>query len=46
MMKEKKMKAAAPDESGIGSFVHMKECMTNTPYDIMNDEDAEERNGK
>ena len=45
-MKEKKMKDAALDEIGVGSIVHMKEDMTTTPYDIMNDEDAEERNGK
>ena len=37
---------AAPDEIGVGSFVCIKEDMTTTPYDIMNDEDAEERNGK
>ena len=46
MMKEKKMNNAAPNEISVGSFVHMKEHMTTTPYGIMNDEDAEERNGK
>ena len=40
------MNDAAPDEISIGSFVHMKEDVTATSYDIMNDEDAEEKNGK
>ena len=40
------MNDAALDEIGVGSFVHIKEDMTPTPYDIMNDEDAKERNGK
>ena len=40
------MNDAAPDEIGIGSFVCMKEDVTATSYDILNDEDAEERNGK
>ena len=40
------MNDTALDEIGVGSFVHMKEDMTTTPYDIMNDEDEEERNGK
>ena len=42
-MMEKKIHS---DEIGVGSFVHMKEDVTATSYDIMNDEDAEERNGK
>ena len=46
MMKEKKMNDAAPEQMGVGSFVHMKEDVTTTSYDIINDEDAEERNGK
>ena len=40
------MNDAALDEIGVGNFVHMKEDVTATPHDIMNDEDAEERNGK
>ena len=39
------MNNAALDEISVGSFVPMKEDMTATPYDIMNDEDAKERNG-
>ena len=45
-MKEKKRNDAALDEIGAGSFVRMKEDVTTTPYDMMNDEDAEGRNGK
>ena len=30
-MKEKKMNGEAPDEIGVGSFVHMKEDVT-TPH--------------
>ena len=40
------MNDVAPDEIGVGSFVCMKEDVTATPYDIMNDEEAEEINGK
>ena len=40
------MNSEAPDEISVGSFVHMKEDVTSTSYDKMNDEDAEERNGK
>ena len=40
------MNAAELDEISIDSFVHMKEDVTATSYDIMNDEDAEERKGK
>ena len=35
------MNDAAPDEISVGSFVCMKEDMTTTSYDIMNDENAE-----
>ena len=45
-MKEKKMNGEALDEIDVGSFVHMKEDVNATSYNIMNDEDAEERNGK
>ena len=45
-MKEKKMSSEAPDEISVGSFVHMKEDVTTTSYDKMNDEDAEGRNRK
>ena len=38
--KEKKMNSAALDEIGVGSFVHMKEDVTTTSYDKMNDEDV------
>ena len=40
------MNGEAPDEIGVGSFVCMKEDVTTTSYDKMNDEDAEGRNGK
>ena len=39
------MNDAAPDKIGVGSSVCMKEDMTATPYDIMDDDDAKERNG-
>ena len=40
------MNEAAPDKISVGSFVCMKEDMTATPYDIMNDEDTKKRNAK
>ena len=40
------MNDAALDESGVGSFVHMKEDVTTPSYNIRGDKDPEERNAK
>ena len=40
------MNGKALDEIGVGGFVHMKEDVSTTSYDKMNDQDAKEGNGK
>ena len=44
--KKRKMNDEAPDETGVGSIVCMKEDGTTISYNEMDDEDAEGRNGK
>ena len=40
------MNSEALDENSVGSFVYMKEDVTTTSYDTMNDEDAEGKKWK